>query len=366
MATGTTQTTKRAPTPRVTISDVSDALGVTKSTVSRALNGYSDISPATQVRVSRMAEKMGYVPLSHAQAIKTGRTRSLGLVIQLADHDAHRPFLAEFLSGLSRGASDAGWTLTVATSDSEAGTLETMGSLRRDRKADGFILPRTMYDDPRVAYLRETETPFVMFGRTRNTDDCAWFDVLGEDAMTDGAIHLAGLGHDRIAFINGSAAYTYGVLRHDGFLRGMKQARLTADPALIRSDAFSTADGQAAALELLRADAPPTAFVCATDTLALGVYAAAAQLGLTIGQDISVISYDGLPEGATTTPPLTTYAVNFRASGIRLAELLIRRIRGEDPQNLRETVAPTFTQRASTAPPNLSSAALGALLGQRL
>jgi len=85
---------------RVTINEVADALHLTKSTVSRALNGYPDISEATQLRVKRMAERMNYQPLSHAQAIKTGRTRSLGFVLQLADHDAQRPFLAEFLAGL--------------------------------------------------------------------------------------------------------------------------------------------------------------------------------------------------------------------------------------------------------------------------
>jgi len=75
---------------RVTISDVSEALGLTKSTVSRALNGYADISESTRLRVRRAADKMGYRPLSHAQAIRTGRTKSLGLVIQMADHDAQR------------------------------------------------------------------------------------------------------------------------------------------------------------------------------------------------------------------------------------------------------------------------------------
>ena len=114
---------------RVTISDVASALGLTKSTVSRAMNGYTDISEATQLRVKRMAEKMNYHPLSHAQAIKTGRTRSLGLVLQLSDHDAQRPFLAEFLAGLSAGASSESWTLTVAAADSHDDMIDTFQAL---------------------------------------------------------------------------------------------------------------------------------------------------------------------------------------------------------------------------------------------
>ena len=94
---------------RATIADVARALDLTKSTVSRAMNGYPDIAQATRLRVQRMAEEMNYQPLSHAQAIKTGFTRSLGLVLQLSDHDAHRPFLAEFLAGVSACASRCLW-----------------------------------------------------------------------------------------------------------------------------------------------------------------------------------------------------------------------------------------------------------------
>jgi len=186
---------------RVTISDVADALNLTKSTVSRALNGYPDIAESTQLRVKRMAERMNYQPLSHAQAIKTGRTRSLGFVLQLADHDAQRPFLAEFLAGLSAGSTAQGYTLTVASADSEAHLMETFRRLLRDRKSDGFILPRAMVRDPRVELLRTENVPFVLFGRQNNPEGCCWFDIRGEDAMQRSVMHLSDLGHKRIGFI---------------------------------------------------------------------------------------------------------------------------------------------------------------------
>ena len=140
---------------RVTISDVSDALGISKSTVSRALNEYSDISKSTRTRVRRMADKMGYRPLSHAQAIRTGQTKSLGLVIQLADHDAQRPFLAEFLSGVSQGASEAGWTLTLAASDSQEATLKLFAEMIEGHKVDGFkYLARSFLSSP-AAFVKK-------------------------------------------------------------------------------------------------------------------------------------------------------------------------------------------------------------------
>lgn len=347
---------------RVTINDVSLALGLTKSTVSRALNGYPDISESTRTRVRSMADKLGYRPLSQAQAIRTGLTKSLGLIIQMADHDAARPFLAEFLAGLSQGASAEGWTLTIATTDSPAATLEMYQSMIRDRKIDGFVLPRTLNEDARVDLLRAAGVPFVLFGRLPDPTDCAWHDVLGEEAMRDAVQHLVGLGHRSIGFINGGQQYTYARLRDAGFRAAMRQAGLELDPTHVKQDAVTRADGEAAALEILASPAPPTAIVCAVDMAALGAYRAAEARGLQIGRDLSVISYDGTPDGAHVTPQLTTFAVDFIASGRSLATLLIRRIKGEPPEALRETVPATFLDRGSAAAPALQSAEIAAVV----
>ncbi|MEY8099753.1 LacI family DNA-binding transcriptional regulator [Falsihalocynthiibacter sp. S25ZX9] len=334
----------------ITISDMANALGVTKSTVSRAMNGYPDISEATQLRVKSMAKKMNYQPLSHAQAIKTGRTRSLGLVLQFSDHDAQRPFLAEFLAGLSHGASAEGWTLTVATADSNAQMIEKFRALLRDGKSDGFVLPRAMSRDPRVKLLRDSGVPFILYGRQENPDGCCWFDVRGEDAMHDAVRHLAALGHQRIAFINGGTQYAYAPLRQKGFCDGMAEAGLAVDPDLMDGDAVTIEDGERVGTKILSQSNAPTAVLCAVDFAALGVYRAAAKLNLRVGRDVSVISYDGIPEGFYAQPPLTTFSVDNRAAGERLAALLIRRIRGENPEDLRETVSATFLNRGSTGP----------------
>ena len=349
---------------RVTISDVSDALGLTKSTVSRALNEYPDIAPATRLRVRRMAEKMGYRPLSHAQAIRTGQTKTLGLIIQLADHDAQRPFLTEFLSGMSQEASAEGWTLTIAATDSPTATINTFQEMIRDRKVDGFVLPRTMVNDTRIDLLRASQVPFVLFGRTADPAECAWFDVLGEEAMHDAVCHLAGLGHRHIGFINGGMQYMYAALRKTGFLSGMNSAGLAVDLAHMRNDAFTIPSGACAAHAILASPNPPTAIVCAVDMAALGVYRAAADLGLGIGRDLSVISYDGTPDGAHVSPQLSTYAVDYTTSGKRLSALLIRRIKGEAPEKLRETARATFLDRGSAGPPSMNSQQLAHAIAQ--
>ena len=348
--------------PRITISDVSAALGLTKSTVSRALNGYPDISAQTRARVRTAAARMGYRPLSHAQAIRTGQARALGLVIQIDDHDAHRPFLADFLAGISFVASGEGWTITVATAHGEAATLDTMRRLVDERKVDGFILPRTLVEDPRIALLRSEEVPFVMFGRTRDSAGCAWYDIRSEDAMTDAVERLASLGHRRIAFVNGGRRYQYSRLRREGFRRGLARAGIEADPQLVRFDALVPEEGEQAADALLALPRPPTAVVFAVDSAALGLYRAARRRGLVVARHISVIGYDGIPDGSHADPPLSTYTVNIRRAGERLARMLVDRVRGADPETLRETAPATFVDRGSIAPPALGTEALARML----
>ena len=341
--------------PRVRISDVADALGITKGTVSRALNDYPDIAEATRRRVVRTAEAMGYRPLAQAQGIRTGRTRTLGLVLQTDIEGAQRPFLSDFLAGITGTASAEFWTLTVATSAGGEEMLSTLRRLVNERKSDGFILPRTFADDARMKLLRELGVPFVLYGRVADPERCAWFDILGEEAMRDAVLRLARHGHRRIGFVNGAADYNFSQLREKGFRAGMADAGLAVDDTLMLGRAMSRDAGRVATCHLLRADVPPTAIVFAVDLAALGAYDAAQSAGLVIGSDLSVISYDGIPEGGWARPPLTTFSVDSRMAGERLARLLIRRVRGEDPESLRETALAELQPGGSDGPPAMTS-----------
>ncbi|MEM7709276.1 MAG: substrate-binding domain-containing protein [Pseudomonadota bacterium] len=339
---------------RTTIADLATSLGLTKGTVSRALNDYPDIAPCTRLRVRREAERMNYRPLGSAQAIRTGRCRALGLVLEMDAHDGHRPFLAEFLAGLSEAAAAEGWTLTVATAQPGA-ALETYRRLIDERKADGFVLPRTRQIDPRVTMLRRAGVPFVLFGRHGDPEGCAWFDIDGAAAMREAVRILVARGHRRIAYIGGSAAFTYEGLRADGFRQGLRDVGIQPTADLIRADALTRSDGAAAADALLALPEPPTGIVCAIDLAALGVWRAARTRGLTVGRDIAVIGYDGDPEGVHAEPPLATFAVDYRTAGTRLADLLIRRVRGEAPEALREIAPAQFLDRGSAAARSIES-----------
>ncbi|MEM1372810.1 MAG: substrate-binding domain-containing protein [Pseudomonadota bacterium] len=333
---------------RVTISDVAAELGLTKGTVSRALNDYPDIAEGTRLRTRRAAERLGYRPLGSAQAIRTGRCRAIGLVLETDEHDAHRPFLDLFLAGLSDGAAAQGWTLTVATAPVGA-AIETYQMLIDERKADGFVLPRTRLNDPRVTMLRDKGAAFVLFGRHGDPDGCAWFDIDGAGAMRQAAHILAARGHARIAYVGGSPDYSYNGEREAGLRAGLADKGLDLAPELVLHGAKNRESGEAATAELLSLDVPPTAIVFALDRAALGAYRAAAQRGLVVGRDLAIIAYDGDPDGAYAEPPLASWSVDWGRAGTTLADMLIKRVNGAEVEDLRATMPATFLDRGSAS-----------------
>ncbi len=344
---------------RVKLDELADHLGLSKSTVSRALNGYSDISETTRKRVESTARKMGYRPLSHAQAIRTGKVRAIAMVINSGEPDRHNPFLQDFLAGACEGASAFDWTMTISTAKSEKDMLNVLGRLVEERKADGFILPRTEVDDARIKYLSALNVPFILYGRTGYGqadpyDDTSWFDISGETAIRSAVSRLSGFGHRRIGFVGSDPKFNYSHLRRDGYLEGLSAAGLPIDLELIREDARTRDEGAVQARALLELENPPTGIVFATDLAALGSYTVCAEFGLQIGQDVSILGYDGIPESQYVSPGLTTFSVDSQRAGERLAEMLIRQTRGEAPESLRELGEAVLLERNSDGPPRLT------------
>ncbi|WP_254442489.1 LacI family DNA-binding transcriptional regulator [Ruegeria arenilitoris] len=357
---GESQLRAASATGRVKLDELAYHLGLSKSTVSRALNGYSDISDATRKRVEVTARKMGYRPLSHAQAIRTGKVRAIAMVINGEEPDRHNPFLQDFLSGACEAASSFDWTMTISTAKSEKDMLKVLGRLVEERKADGFILPRTEVDDARVEYLRELKVPFILYGRTgygqaAAMENTSWFDISGETAIRNAVIRLAEFGHSSIGYVGSDPKFNYSHLRRDGYVDGLKAAGLEFDPELIRDGARTREEGALEARALMNLKNPPTAIVFATDLAALGCYSVCRDLDLEIGRDVSVIGYDGIPECQYVSPGLTTFSVDSHRAGERLATLLIRQTRGEQPKDLRELSEAVLIERQSDGPPRLTS-----------
>ena len=341
-------------TRRVTINDVARHLGVAKGTVSRALNNYGDVSAAMRQRVAAAAHALGYKPSSLARRLTRGRADTVGMVLIVGGPLLSDPFLSEFLDGVSRSLRRRSRDLLVATAPSAEAAVGEYEAMAQLRKVDGFLLTRTESRDPRVRFLQDKGLPFVTHGRVEGENSHPWFDIDNEAAMVEAVGHLAQLGHRRIGLVAAPSKLNFARLRRRGFYRGIAAAGLERqDAPLETTAAIDIESGRMAAHRLLRAALPPTALVCMTDLLAIGAYAAARDLRLRVGRDLSVIGYDGLATGAFLDPPLTTFDQASGDYGACVADMLLDLIDGVAADQPGRLERARFVARGSHGPPRL-------------
>lgn len=330
------------------LDELADHLGLSKTTVSRALAGYDDVSAKTRERVQRAAEDHGYQPNPLAQRLRSGRLDTVGLIIPSDLRPFGDAFFVDQVTNLSRALADHGLDLLLSAADRGDAELAALRRLVEGRRVDGLIVVRTLRQDPRVDYLLQRKIPFVSHGRTERPEDYAFVDMDGVVAGRIATEHLIGLGHRDIAFVGPpSAILNYAWHRRTGYAEALKAHGLPLHENLVQEGEGGEIFGERTAARLLSADRPPTAIVCATDLEAIGALRAIRTAGLTAGRDISVIGHDDLPEASLTEPPLATLKQPHAAVGIRLAEIIAALIAGKDPQSFQEVWQPELIVRAS-------------------
>ncbi len=325
-------------------------LGLTVSTVSRALNGYSDINEQTRARVKRAADELGYRPNQTARRLSLGAPET---ICYLMPHDANvlaQPFVAQLLQGLSDVLTKRNWDLLIGNAESYKDELSLIDRLVKSGRVGGFVVSRPLVNDPRIRLMQDLKCPFVVHGRTGSCADYAWYDVDGEAAVVTAVDHLVELGHEKIAFIGAPNQYQFSQDRLCGYQRALVENGLSEVPGYVQTADFSDEGGEVAAGMLLDLPEPPTAIICATDSMAFGALAALRSQGFAPGEDVSVIGYDGLSFGAHTNPPLTTMVQPQAHAGRRLGDMLLSVIDGEDPKKHQELQKAYLVQRKSDGP----------------
>jgi len=335
------------------LDQLAERLGLSKTTVSRALAGYADVSAKTRERVQEAAKAHGYQPNPLAQRLRSGRLDTVGLIIPSDLRPFGDAFFVDQVTNLCRTLTDHGLDLLLSASDRGDAELAALKRLVDGRRVDAMIVVRTRRRDDRVDYLLEKNVPFVCHGRTEDASAYAFVDMDGEAAGRLATDHLITLGHRSIAFISPpSLELTFAWHRKKGYVSALKAGKLAVDQALILEGEGDEAFGEAATRRLLDLPRAPSAIVCATDLEAIGALRAITDLGLTAGKDVSVIGHDDLPEASLTQPPLATIRQPHAAVGTRLAEIVVKLVEGDNPKTYQEIWEPTLISRASlgTAP----------------
>ena len=335
------------------LKQLSQLLGLSQTTISRALNGYPEVNADTRQRVLDAVKQTGYRPNRAAQRLATGRAGSIGLVMPTADgHDSDVHF-GEFLAGLGDEAvkHDFHFVITPSHPDDEAATCRRLVA---SGNVDAVFLAYMRERDPRIALLRSLETPFIVHGRSIGIPtDYPYLDIDNTAAFYDATRLLVQLGHRRVALLNGPEQLAFAIRRRKGTERALKENGLDLSDDRVQHSTMSDEHGYRGMQRFLQLQAPPTAVLCSSTVLALGAVRALNQAGLKIGKDVSIIAHDDVlpmlkPENFTV--PLTTTRSSLRAAGQRIAKRLMSGILKLDPMPEQELWKADLIVRASTGP----------------
>jgi LacI family transcriptional regulator len=307
-------------------------LGLSISTVSRALNGYDDVSAETRARVFARAKAIGYRANPGARRLKTGTTEAIGVILPAAGSgQAVDAMNSSLLGGVATEIEQAGYHLiaTMQTRNDPAREAALYENFIKGSWVDALLIVRTRVHDSRIELARKAHMPFVTYGRTESKEPYAWVDTDNETAFHLATTRLLDFGHRRIALINGPEEYFFAQLRERGYKRAFADRGLVPDPAWVLHGDVTETSGHVLCRSLLIRNPAPTAFVCATDAMAFGAIAACREAGLTVGTDVSIIGYGNSSASAFCNPPLTTVEHQVFENGRHVGQALMKLVRGE-------------------------------------
>ncbi|MFC2081719.1 LacI family DNA-binding transcriptional regulator [Candidatus Bipolaricaulota bacterium] len=330
----------------ITIKDIAKEIGVSASTVSRALSDSPLVNAETKAAVLQVAQRLGYERNELARALVMGASGAVGLVVP----DITNPFFSDIARGVGEIADRVGYGLILCNTDGRMDRELSYVRLMRRKRVDGLLLCSTTIDAP---YLREVEqgkTPFILVSRLCSNPDLPY--VITDDTQGSrlAVEHLIALGHQRIGFIGGPENVQASRDRYLEYLAVLNEHDYTVVDAWHHFAAFTQEAGRAAGQRLLSLADRPTAVFAANDVTALGVMEVAEGLGLRIPEDLSIVGYDDITYASLPRIQLTTIAQPAVEMGQIAADWLFSRIESGDVTTLQRVLNPRLVVRSTTGP----------------
>ncbi len=335
------------------LKDLARELGLSQTTVSRALNGYPEVNEQTRARVLEASKRLGYRPNSSARRLATGRAGAIGAVLPTDDGPLTDPHFVEFLAGVGERLSEGDFDILLSPARSDEN--DVYRQLASGTRVDAIILSSPRVRDARVDLLNELEIPFILHGRTEADSDYAWLDIDNIGAFHHATSYLMDVGHRRIALINGASGYTFARHRELGFRRAFRERGLAVEERYITAGTMTEEVGFSLAMELLQIDPRPTAFIVSSMTVTLGVIRALRASELELGRDVSLIAHDDVipyVNADRMVPPVSTTRSSIRAAGARVAELTLEMLDGRASDDIQEVWPVELIIRGTTGPPS--------------
>jgi DNA-binding LacI/PurR family transcriptional regulator len=319
----------------VSIRELARHLNVSIGTVSRALNGKSDVNEETRRRVLAAAHEFGYSPNQSGRSLRQGVTGMIALILPtnrkmaLAD----TIFMA-VIEGLRAFLDDRKLDLMVLLCGPEENANAYVRRVAARRLADGLIIAETQRNDSRIDFLLEKDIPFVAFGRSLSGSGYPWVDLDFEHVAREAVARFAAQGHTRIGAATSSDDINYGYVFADAFRAALHDHGLAFDPALLFRVENSDDGGYELGHTLATMDQPPTAVVLVNEMMAIGLYRSLAERGQVAGRDLAVIGFQEEPNSRLLSPRVTCFRTALPDLGARLGEALLATIPAHAPPEI--------------------------------
>lgn len=307
-----------------TLKDVAREAQVSMQTVSRAVNGHSEISEETRERVMAICRKLGYRPNRLAGSLRAKHSKVIGLVVS----DIENAYFAEVVSGAEAETTAHGWSLLLANSSEDLEREQKAVASLFERRVDGLIIAPT---EGNHGYLRKVlpmQFPVVSFNRSIELRGCGAVLTENEAGAHQAVSHLIESGHRKIGAIVASMGLMTSRERVAGFRSAMAEAGLPVNDSWISAGGVQVEAARKAALAILSKNDRPTALLTSSHRVAEGVMHALRDIGLRYGKDVSIVSFDNVPWATFLDPPLPVVAQPTRRIGQEAVRMLMAMIQG--------------------------------------
>ena len=335
---------------------IAEELGLSLTTVSRALNGYPEVAAATRRDVMAVALRLNYRPDARARGLALGRADAVGIVFPITTGDLGDQQFLQVVSSMSERFAQAGLDLLIVSAPAND-ELATYERAITGRQIGVFVVPRTRVHDCRLELLQARNVPFVAYGRSASmTSNYAWVDfdnVAGARMATD---RLLRLGHRRLGYLGAPPEYNFADQRYAGFCASLRAVGAPLKPDAVQRIALDRRSGYAAMQKLLALPQRPTAVLVDNNLAGIGAVHAVLHSGLTLGRDLSVIVYDGLgPDSVVRTTVTAVMQPTPAATGLALAEMTLARMRDDPLEGLQKLCMPELEIGDSDGPPSTNT-----------
>lgn len=334
----------------VTLKDVAARVGVSYQTVSKVLNGHTQVRPETKERIWQAVRELNYTPNVSARNLRKQASNLIGYPWHHIPDNFIHPVLDTFVTNVTQAAEARGYHLLTFVPDADSSADDVYRTLFWRNQVAGFILADTVENDPRVELLIEQEIPFVSFGRANDNWDFCWVDVDGYHGLRLAVEHLLAQGHRRVAFLGWPAGSQTGAHREHGYRDALAAAGVEPDPAWLLRGEHSAQLGRAAVRQLLGLPEAhrPTALACVSDLVAIGALNEAHRAGLKVGQDLAITGFDDMPLVQYMQPPLTSVCQPIPEVAEAVVDLLLKQIKEEPIAQKNILLKPELVVRESS------------------